>query len=272
MKKTTGDRALPLLGAIAGDIIGSHYERERIKTKEFPIDGGHFTDDTVMTVAVADALLNGRDYATAMLRWGRKYPLAGFGTLFKRWLMSGQPVPYGSCGNGSAMRVAAIGCAFDKLTETLSEAELSAVPTHDHPEGIKGAKAAAAALFLARNGASKERIRSFITDRFGYGLKRSVDTVRKSAKLDQTCRGTVPFAIISFLESTDYEDAVRNAVSLGGDSDTLACITGGIAAAFYGEIPEYILEFTYDAMKLEMHDVLARFSAAVNGRKPRAER
>jgi ADP-ribosylglycohydrolase len=232
-----------MLGAIAGDIIGSVYEQYPIKTTEFPLFQRHsrFTDDTVLTVAVAWAILEKTDYAASLRAFGRKYPNAGYGGAFWNWLFDPDGGPYNSWGNGSAMRVSPVGFAFSTVDEVLSEAKKSAEVTHNHPEGIKGAQATALAVFLARTGTDKERIREEISTRFGYDLDRTINEIRPLYGFDVSCQGTVPEAIIAFLESADYEEAVRKAVSLGGDSDTLACITGGIAHAFYKEIPEFIV-------------------------------
>jgi ADP-ribosylglycohydrolase len=228
-----------MLGAIAGDIIGSVYERYPIKTTDFPLfhDACRFTDDSVMTLAVARAILTQQNYGTAMQTLGRQYPQAGYGSAFRNWLFEPVITPYGSFGNGSAMRVSPVGFAFDCRDDVLREARASAEVSHSHAEGIKGAQATALAVFLARTGAGKEDIRQEIMARFGYDLNRTVAAIRPEYHFDITCQGTVPEAIIAFLDSTDYEDAVRNAISLGGDSDTLACITGGIAHAFYQSIP-----------------------------------
>ena len=228
-----------MLGAIGGDIIGSVYEHRGIKTKEFPLFDPlcRFTDDSVLTVAVAHAILTDTPYVEALRSIGRKYPRAGYGRSFVEWLMSKDAGPYGSWGNGAAMRVSPVGIAYHTEQEVLAQAERTAVVTHDHTEGVKGAQATALAVFLARTGAGKEGIRDTIGQRFGYDLNRSVDDIRPSYGFDVSCRGTVPEAIIAFLDSESYEDAVRNAVSLGGDSDTLACIAGGIAEAFYGGVP-----------------------------------
>ena len=229
-----------MLGAIAGDVIGSVYEQDQIKSVEFPLFSSRstFTDDTVMTVAVAYAILHGLDYGTSLKIFGRQYPNAGYGGFFYQWLHAADSRPYYSWGNGSAMRVSPVGFAFDGVGRVLAEAEKSAAVTHNHPEGIKGAQAVALAVLLARTGNSKAKIRQEISHRFGYDLDRTLAQIRPSYSFDVSCRGTVPPAIIAFLESTDVETAIRNAVSLGGDSDTLACIAGGIAHAFYGEIPE----------------------------------
>ena len=231
-----------MIGAIAGDIIGSVYEHRPIKTKQFPLfkPGCVFTDDTVLTIAVADALLHSRSYRESVRELGQRYPDAGYGGYFIRWLFSSDPKPYNSWGNGAAMRVCPVGFAFTTEDAVLREAEKTAVITHNHPEGVAGAQAAALALFFARTGFQKEKIREEISRRFGYDLDRTVDSIRPGYAFDVSCRGTVPQAIIAFLDSCSYEDAVRNAVSLGGDSDTLACIAGGIAEAFYGGVPDFV--------------------------------
>lgn len=232
-----------MIGAIAGDIIGSIYERHPIKTKVFQLFDPKctFTDDSVLTIAVADAIMSGRSYEDAICRMGRRYPNAGYGRSFMGWLSSDNPQPYNSWGNGSAMRVSPVGFTFHDEASVIKEAGKTAEFTHNHPEGIKGAQATALAVFLARQGARKESIRERITSEFGYDLSRTVDGIRPRYAFDISCQGTVPEAIVSFLDSTSFEDAIRNAVSLGGDSDTLACITGGIAEAFYKEIPSRIL-------------------------------
>lgn len=233
-----------MLGAIAGDIIGSVYEFNNIKTKDFPLFGkrASYTDDSIMTVAVADWLLHGGDLVAVMQYYAEKYPcpMGGYGKMFVRWLKETDPQPYGSWGNGAAMRVSQVGWHFSTLEKTLDVAEETAAVTHNHPEGIRGAQAVAASIFLARNGKAKEEIRQFITGNFGYDLNRTCDTIRPAYRFDESCQGTVPEAILAFLESEDFEDAIRLAVSLGGDSDTLACITGGIAEAYYGKVPEKI--------------------------------
>lgn len=232
-----------MIGAIAGDMIGSVYERYPIKTMEFPLFQKHsrFTDDTVLTVAIAWAILEKIDYAVSLKTFGRKYPDAGYGGAFWNWLFGPRSAPYNSWGNGSAMRVSPVGMAFSTVDEVLFEAKRSAEVTHNHPEGIKGAQATALSVFLARTGADKERIRKEISRRFGYDLDRTIDEIRPTYGFDVSCPGTVPEAIIAFLDSSGYEDAVRRAVSLGGDSDTLACIAGGISEAFYKNIPEPIV-------------------------------
>jgi len=231
-----------MIGAIAGDIIGSIYERRPIKTKAFPLfdERCRFTDDTVLTVAIADAILSGRPYQQSLKKIGRRHPRAGYGGSFIRWLLAEDSRPYHSWGNGAAMRVSPVGFAFASEEEVLGHAKMTAEVSHDHPEGIKGAQATALAVFLARTGVGKEQIRARIAEAFDYDMNRTVDGIRPGYAFDVSCQGTVPEAIIAFLDAASYEDAVRNAVSLGGDSDTLACITGGIAEAYYGGVPDDI--------------------------------
>lgn len=233
-----------MIGAIAGDIIGSVYEFNNIKTKDFPLFSplSRFTDDTVLTVAIANSIISGTPCCDSIRSFGRAYPNAGYGSSFKNWLFSENTSPYNSFGNGSAMRVSPIGFAFNSIDEVIKEAKLSAEITHNHPEGIKGAQATALAIYLARKGAGRDIIKKEIHNWFGYNLERSVDEIRVNYTYDISCQGTVPEAIICFLESSSYEDAIRNAISIGGDSDTLACITGGISEAFYGPVPENIIK------------------------------
>ncbi len=231
-----------MLGAIVGDVIGSVYEARPIKTTEFPLfdRGSTFTDDTVLTVAIAHAILEGTDYASALRLYGRRYPAAGYGGKFYNWIFRGSTGPYNSHGNGCAMRVSPVGHAFDTVDEVLDEAEKSAAVTHNHPEGVKGAQATALAVFLARTGESKDAIRRDVAALFDYDLDRKLDDIRETYTFDVSCQGSVPESIIAFLESNDFEDAVRKAISLGGDTDTMAAIAGGVAEAFYGEVPEKI--------------------------------
>ena len=260
MKK---DRSIALIGAICGDIMGSPYEfwRSRIKKYDFnPFPPrARFTDDTVMSIAVADWIMHGGDLSKVMQNWGHKYPNAGFGGMFIQWLKVEEPKPYNSFGNGSAMRVSPVGCAFDTLEETLQKAKESAEVTHNHPEGIKGAEATAASIFMARTGASKEEIKKYISETFGYDLNRTCDEIRPKYKFDATCQGSVPESIICFLESKDYEDCVRLAVSMGGDADTMGAIAGSIAAAFYNEIPETILEKCWAKLPEDIKDIIEKF-------------
>ena len=236
-----------IIGAIAGDIIGSSYEFNNVKSLDFELfpKGTYFTDDSVLTAATMDVLLNEgdeRDYAEAYRWYGETYPHRGYGERFRAWLNSENPKPYNSWGNGSAMRASPIGWYCRNMDEVLAEARQSAEVTHNHPEGIKGAQAVAAAVFMARTGKKKSEIKDFIAGTFGYNLNRTIDEIRPGYAFDESCQGSVPEAIIAFLESSDYESAVRLAVSIGGDSDTIACIAGSIAEAHYRKIPNHIME------------------------------
>lgn len=250
-----------MIGAIAGDIIGSAYEWHNIKSKEFELFSprSKFTDDTVLTVAVADCILNNKDYAKTLKEYGRRYPHADYGGNFNNWLHSDDLGPYNSFGNGSAMRVSPVGFAFDTLEEVLSEAKRSAEVTHDHPEGIKGAQATAAAIFLARTCKDKKEIRDYIESTFKYDLSPALAEIRPGYRFDETCQGSVPQAIIAFLESENYEDAIRNAVSIGGDSDTIACITGGIAQAFYKTISYDIIKTVRSSLDIRLLNIVDLF-------------
>jgi ADP-ribosylglycohydrolase len=216
-----------ILGAFAGDIIGSSYEFDNVKTTDFELfpKGTFFTDDSVLTAATMDVLLYGLDYTETYQELGQLYPHRGYGGNFKKWIASKNPKPYNSWGNGSAMRVSPVGWFCNSIDAVLAEAKKSAEVTHNHPEGIKGAQAVAAAVYLARTGKSKNEIKQFIADRFGYNLDRTIAEIRPDYKFDVSCQGSVPQAIIAFLESDNFENAVRLAVSIGGDSDTIACIT-----------------------------------------------
>ncbi len=250
-----------MIGAIAGDIIGSVYEQFPIKTKEFPLFHPKccFTDDTVLTIAIAKAILADRDYLKAVRKTGRKYPHAGYGGTFIHWLHSTDPEPYNSWGNGSAMRVSPVGFAFDTVDTVLEEAERTAEISHNHPEGVKGAQATALSIYLARTTHDKTLIRKEVARRFGYDLDRTVEEIRPSYTFDISCQGTVPEAIIAFLDSDSYEDAVRNAISLGGDSDTLACITGGIAEAYYGPVSQRILKKVKECLTEDLWQITEQF-------------
>jgi len=250
-----------MLGAIAGDIIGSVHEHRGTKTTEFDLfaPGCCFTDDTVLAVAVADCLLNGLDYVDTFHEYFWAYPGVGYGLRFLEWAATRSREPYNSYGNGSAMRVPAVGHAFDSLDEVLAQAARSAEVTHDHPEGIKGAQATAAAVFMARHGESKSRIKDELERMFGYNLDDRLDDLRPRYSFNETCHGTVPAAVIAFLESRDYEDAVRKAISLGGDADTLACITGAVAEAHYGGVPSHIAVRALDMLDDRLRGVLVRF-------------
>lgn len=251
-----------MIGAIAGDIIGSVYEMWNIKSTDFNLfpPNSRFTDDTVLTVAVADCILNGKEYAPTFKEYGRRYRGVGYGDKFGEWLMSDSLAPYSSFGNGSAMRVSPVGFAFTNISSVLEEAKRSAEVTHDHPEGIKGAQAVAISIYLAREGYSKEAIRDHIEENFEYDLHRTLDEIRPDYTYDETCQGSVPEAILAFLESSDYEDAIRKAVSLGGDSDTQACITGGIAQAYYKAIPQYIIKKARAILDSELLKIVDQFT------------
>jgi ADP-ribosylglycohydrolase len=251
-----------MIGAIAGDIIGSAYEFHYTKNPLFDLflPSSTFTDDTVLTVAVADCILHGKNYRETFVEYGHRYPRCGYGVMFRKWLGSRSHEPYNSYGNGSAMRVSPIGFAFSTLDDTLEEASKSASVTHNHPEGIKGAQVVASAIFLARTGEGKDTIKKYIEQQFKYDLRSSVDEIRQDYRFDETCQGSVPEAIIAFLESTDYEDAVRKAVSLGGDSDTQACIAGGIAQAYYREIPTFVLEQTRNRLDGDLLEIIDQFN------------
>jgi ADP-ribosylglycohydrolase len=250
-----------MIGAIAGDMIGSVYEATATKTKRFPLftPESCFTDDTVLSAAVAEVLLDGGSYARAFHRFFRAYPDAGYGQQFKLWCELRQTKPYNSWGNGSAMRVGPVGLAFDRLDEVLAEAERSAAATHNHPEGIRGAKAVAMAVFLARQRPDKSEIAARIEADFGYDLSVPLKRVRRTFLFDVSCEGTVPWALRSFLEADGYEDAIRNAVSLGGDADTLACIAGAVAGAYYGVPIEIVAEVT-SRLDDHLRGVVERFS------------
>ena len=250
-----------MLGAIAGDIIGSVYEWNNIKTKEFNLftPWSRYTDDTVLTVALADAILTRKRYGEVMKAYYHQYPGAGYGGTFVKWASSDDTTPYNSWGNGSAMRTSPVGYAYATLEEVLAKAEHFAGFTHNHPEGVKGAKAVSSAIFLARSGSSKKEIKSFITDTIGYDLSRSLSDIRPGYRFDVSCQGSVPEALTAFLESVSYEDAVRNAVSIGGDSDTIACIAGGIAEAYYGEVPSGIRRQALDILDERLKHIVASF-------------
>ena len=262
-----------MYGALLGDMIGAPYEFDRgDKTKDFPLfcKYSHFTDDSVMTIAAAEALLDFRfredeeikaGLVESMRKWGRKYPDAGYGRKFYHWLHARHPEPYGSYGNGSAMRVSSAGWLFDTLAETRHMARLTAEVTHNHPEGIKGAEATASAIFLARTGHSKEEIRDYIVREFGYDLSRTCDQIRPGYYHTESCQKTVPEAITAFLEGTDFEDVIRTAVSLGGDCDTLTCIAGSIAEAFYG-VPAILAAECRSRLPEDMLNILGRFDIA----------
>lgn len=264
-----------MIGAIIGDFVGVPYEfdgelnKKYLARLDFPLftKKSKFTDDTVMTIAVGEAVMNRRndpnltkrEVVKCMQLWGAKYPDGGYGGRFKDWLKEKHPQPYNSYGNGSAMRVSAVGWLYDTIEDVLEYAEITAAVTHDHPEGIKGAQSVAAAIFLARTGHSKEEIKRYIEENFHYDLNRTIDEIRPGYKFDETCQGSVPESIIAFLESTSFEDAVRRAVSLDGDADTQGAIAGSIAEAFYG-IPEDLKVEVKGKLPSDMKTVLLRFN------------
>jgi ADP-ribosylglycohydrolase len=255
-----------MIGAIAGDIIGSVYEYRNIKTTKFPLFDPNcfFTDDSVLTIALVDAILNQRSYETTMKEYYARYPDAGYGGFFHQWAQSHPSKTYNSWGNGAAMRISPVGFVYSSLDEVLAHAIEYTEITHNHPEGIKGAQATAAAIYLARTGKTKAEIKKYVTESFGYDLSLTCNEIRPTYGFDESCQGTVPQAITAFLESNDYEDAVRLAISLGGDSDTLACITGGIAQAFYGGVPaniaEKVLEILDDDLRRTTLDFMEQYS------------
>ena len=250
-----------MLGAIAGDIIGSVYEWNNIKTTEFELfgPGCTFTDDTVLTVALADSILSDQPYTQKLKEYSRLYPYAGYGGSFRVWARSSSLEPYNSFGNGAAMRVSPVGFAHDSLAAVLQAAEESAAVTHNHPEGIKGAQATAAAIFMARSGSSQAEIKAYVESSFGYNLSKTLDEIRPDYRFNETCQESVPQAITAFLESTSFEHAIRLAISLGGDSDTLACITGGIAQAYYKGVPPEIEKRVYQILDTRLLDVVIKF-------------
>ncbi|MCK4538709.1 MAG: ADP-ribosylglycohydrolase family protein [Candidatus Krumholzibacteria bacterium] len=250
-----------MLGAIVGDVIGAPYEWNNIKWTDFDLFTplSTFTDDTILTLATANSILNDISYESSYRRLGETHPGRGYGGRFQQWLRNPQMGPYNSWGNGSAMRVSPVGWAYDTETKVMAEARRSAEVTHDHPEGVKGAQATALAVFMARSGASMSDIRKEMSTTFGYDMDRSLEEIRPGYEFDVSCQGTVPEAMIAFLESNDFEDAIRKAVSLGGDSDTLTCITGSVAHAFYGEIPTEIAAQVKDLLSRDLVVIMNRF-------------
>lgn len=255
-----------IIGAVVGDVIGSVFERNNIKTTEFNLFNPKcdFTDDTVLTIAVADCILHKKDFAKTIWEYGRKYRGRGYGGSFRNWLQEDNLKPYGSFGNGSAMRASSVGFAFNYIEIVLEVAKQTAEVTHNHPEGIKGAQATAAAIFLARQGKSKQEIKDYVSSTFNYNLDFSIDQIRPTYKFDVTCQGSVPQAIVAFFESSDFESAIRLAISIGGDSDTIACITGGIASAYYKKIPKEIVEFVVDKLPSEYIEIINKFDEQYN--------
>lgn len=264
------------MGAITGDIAGSLYEFNNIRSRDFEFlsDRCHFTDDTVMTVAVCDALLDcavsddddviRERIINSLKYWGKKYPFCGFGGRFFRWVLGPARKPYGSCGNGSAMRVSPAGWLFDDIDTVRRMARLTADVTHSHPEGIKGAEAVACLIYLSRTGAGKEQLKKYVTENFGYSLDFTCDGIRDTYCFDATCQNTVPQAIVCFLEAGGFEDTVRNGVSIGGDTDTICAVAGSIAEAFYG-ISGDIREKAYEFLDDEMIEVICRFNDRISG-------
>jgi ADP-ribosylglycohydrolase len=257
-----------LISAILGDIAGSIFEFNPHKSVDINLHDNRmdFTDDTIMTIAVADWILNDKKLtriglAHKMQEWGRKYPnpMGAYGGMFSQWLNSDNPKPYNSWGNGAAMRVSAVGFAFNTMEETLNIAKMSAEVTHNHPEGIKGAQATAAAIFMARTGSTKEDIRKYISENFDYDLNRTCDEIRPTYGFDGSCQGTVPESIIAFLDSKDYEDALKLCISLGGDADTMGAITGAIAGAYYHRIPASAYEFGMGKLPADIRNVVTKF-------------
>ena len=257
-----------MIGAIAGDIVGSVHEHAGTKSKVFPLflPASQFTDDTVLTIAVAERVLRGGDLVDYLHRYFDAYPEAGYGATFFEWACDQSREPYNSWGNGSAMRVAPIGFAYDSLDEVIMYARQSAAVTHNHPEGIRGAQATAVAIYLARTGRSKSEIKSHLEREFGYQLSERLDDIRDTYGFDVSCQGSVPQSIIAFLESNDYEDAIRNAISLGGDADTMACIAGGIAEAFYGGVPAPIAAEALARLDAPLRAVVTEFTEKFGSR------
>jgi ADP-ribosylglycohydrolase len=250
-----------MLGAIVGDIVGSIYEWNNHRSKSFPLfrPTSFFTDDSVLTCALADAIVADTDFGNTMRRYGAQYPDAGYGGMFRRWLQDETMGPYGSFGNGAAMRVSPAGWAFPTLQETLTRARAYTELTHNHPEGIKGAETVAGLIWLARHGKTKPELREWIVKHSGYDLSRTCDEIRPDYQFNETCQRTVPEALTAFLESTDFEDAIRLAVSLGGDCDTLTCITGSVAEAFYGGVPAEIEREALERLDPPLRDVVRLF-------------
>ncbi len=252
-----------MLGAIAGDTIGSVYEFNRVKSKDFKLftSQSAFTDDSILSVAVAEVILQGGSFAKTIKRYAQAYPnpMGGYGARFSQWAATDSLEPYGSWGNGSAMRVSAVGFAYSNMAEVLDVAKQTAEVTHNHPEGIKGAQATAAAIFLAREGRDKPYIKDFVESNFSYDLSRSLEEIRPTYSFSESCQATVPESIIAFLASTDFEDAIRNTISLGGDTDTMGAITGSIAEAFYKGVPKAIAQQTLSRLDQPLRKVTLAF-------------
>ncbi len=267
-----------MLGSIIGDIIGSKHEGyySRIKSTDFELfdKSSKFADDTVLTVAVADWLMRDPKHqhttlAKIMQTYGRMYPRAGFSHAAKAWLNSEDPQPYGSFTNGAAMRVSPVGWAFESMEETLEVAKRSAEVSHNSEQGITAAQAVSAAIFMARHQANKAEIKSFVEERFHYDLNHTIEEIRPHYDFDCSCEGSVPEAIMAFMDGEDYESVIRLAVSLGGDSDTQACIAGGIAEAFYGSIPKEIIKKAVHHLPSHFRKVITDFAMATEYRLPK---
>ncbi len=257
-----------ILGAICGDTIGSIYEFHPTKDYDFEMfsDRMEYTDDSILTIAVADWILHDTELShetliESMLKHGRRrlHPMGEYGPGFFAWLRGNEQKPYGSFGNGSAMRVSAVGFAFDSIEKTMEVAKISAEITHNHPEGIKGAQAAAVAIYLARTGSTKQEIKEYIENKFAYNLHRTCDEIRPSYRFDGTCQGSVPESLIAFFDSNNYEDAIRLSISLGGDADTMASITGAVAASYYKDIPDKIIDFVLEKLPPYYKEVVEEF-------------
>lgn len=270
-----------MIGAIIGDIVGSRFQFDNTKTKDFHFltEDSWFTDDTVMTCAVAKAILdcNG-DYSnlsekavSAMQFFGRKYPSCGYGMRFYQWIFSEHPQPYNSCGNGSAMRISAVGFAAESMEEVKTMSYAVTSVTHDHPEGLKGAESTAAAIFLARQGKTKEEIKDYIIKNYGYDLSKTVEDYRNEIDgcVKEICQDSLPQALVCFLEGNDYEDVIRNCISTGGDTDTIAAIAGGIAEAYFG-IPEGLVQEGKKYLPDDLKEILETFEGKIFQKEPSA--
>lgn len=255
-----------IIGSVIGDIIGSVYEWNNIKSTKFNLYDRRcdYTDDTVLTIAVADCILNNKDFSKTIWEYGRKYPNRGYGGNFNMWLRNENRLPYKSFGNGSGMRVSPVGFAYNTITDVLKFAKKSAEISHNHKEGIKGAQAIALSVYLAKNGKSKVEIKKYIVNKFKYDLNFTLDEIRDTYEFDVSCQGSVPQAIVALLESSDFENAIRLAISIGGDSDTIACMTGGIAAAFYKKIPDKLIEFANNKLPDEFKNIIYNFDKKYN--------
>lgn len=264
-KKNIAAAKLVIMGAVCGDIIGSWYEFAQTKDYNFELftHRSKFTDDTVCSIGIADALVHQEPFEIRLQYWCRKYPGAGYGGMFRKWIYSDTMEPYNSWGNGSAMRVSAVGAYANTFDETMDLAKKSAEITHNDPEGIKGAQATALAIYLALTGKSKDEIKNAVEEKFDYNLSRRYNDIQPDYGFDVSCQESVPESIIAFLESDDYESAIRKAIAFGGDADTMGAITGGIAAAFYGEIPPYILNECLNRLPDEMKEVISKFNDTI---------